>query len=524
VLRQALGLEGAGTRVQVDGGGWAADLLAKVSSGPPEPITEPEGFRGTLRSYQAEALGWLKFLDDAGLGGCLALDMGLGKTATVLARIATTAAEGPTLAVVPQAVLTNWANEAHRFAPSLRVRTHHGPNRADDIASMAARADLVITTFGTAVRDVDALKAIDWRRMVIDEAQNAKNPASETAQVLRLIPARSKIALTGTPIENGLGDLWAVLDLTNPGLVGSRNAFIAGLGGSTGGGSPEAALRALNGLLLFRRTKAEPAIAAELPDKIDELEQCAMTAEQIGLYQAVLDKLQVEPDALGTNRNLRIIAAITALKQICDHPAAYTHDDEPLAGRSGKLTRLEEVADVIVENGEKLLVFTHFAQWGERLAPHLAKRYGFPVGCYHGGLSRAARDQMVEDFNRRKGAGILVLSLKAGGTGLNLTAANHVVLYDRWWNPAVEDQARDRAWRIGQTSTVVSRRFVCPGTVDEKVEEVVEGKRRIADLVLPKASSLADLTDDQLRTALGLRVDQLVAADDEDGGEKVVAA
>ncbi len=521
VLREALGLEGSGPSggIRVDGEGWAADLLREAGAFPPPPADPPESFRGTLRSYQAEALGWLTFLDRAGLGGCLALDMGLGKTPTVLSRIVSTSDQGPTLAVVPQAVLTNWASESNKFTPRLRVAIHHGAARSDDVVRMAATHDLVLTTFGTAVRDIDALAAVAWDRVVVDEAQNIKNPASETAKCLRRIPARSRLALTGTPVENGLGDLWAILDFTNPGLVGARDAFVAGLSGKTlGGQGAEAALRAMNGLLVFRRTKSEPEIGAELPDKIDELERCAMTAEQVGLYQAVLDKLVAEgqsPTGDTKARNGQILAAITALKQICDHPAAYTHDDRPLAGRSGKLTRLEQVADAVRAAGEKLLVFTHFASWGERLADHLAERYSEPVGCYHGGLARGARDKLIADWKARPGEGILVLSLKAGGTGLNLTEASHVVLYDRWWNPAVEDQARDRAWRIGQERTVVSRRFVCPGTIDERVEEVVAGKRRIADLVLPASSSLADLSADQLRAALGLRPEQLVA--DEDG-------
>ncbi len=274
-------------------------------------------------------------------------------------------------------------------------------------------------------------------------------------------------------------------------------------------------MRALNGILVFRRTKAEPEIAAELPDQIDELDRCAMTPEQIGMYQALLDTL-----VTGTNlpegaapRKGQILAAITALKQICDHPSAYQHDDLPLTGRSGKLARLEEIVEAVFAAGERVLVFTHFAQWGERLAEHLSERTGTPVACYHGGLTRTVRDQIIEDFQSGEGPGALVLSLKAGGTGLNLTAASHVVLYDRWWNPAVEDQARDRAWRIGQTRTVISHRLICPGTVDERVEEVVAGKRRIADLVLPKSSSLADLDSGQLRVALGIRPDELLTDD-----------
>jgi len=518
VLRYAIGLEDSPLAggVSVAGTGWAADLLERASQVSTEPITTPEGFRGELRSYQAEAVAWLGFLDAVELGGCLALDMGLGKTPTMLAHLARTAGNGPALVIAPPAVVGNWAAEAARFTPDLRVVVHHGAQRASasELAAEAEGADVVITTYGTAVRDVEALEQLRWDRLVLDEAQAIKNPASETAQQLRRIPARVRIALTGTPIENGLGDLWAILDFTNPGLIGPRNAFISQLSASRDGGrrSGESALRALNGILVFRRTKAEPEVAAELPERIDQLDHCTMTPEQIGLYQAVLDKL-VKEQAESEDKEQRkgaILAAITALKQICNHPAAYQDDGRPLAGRSGKLTRLEEIVESVFAAEERVLIFTHFASWGQRLAEHLTEVTGVPIACYHGGLPRKERDRIVSEFQSGEGPGALVLSLKAGGTGLNLTAASHVVLYDRWWNPAVEDQARDRAWRIGQTRTVVSHRLVCPGTVDERVEEVVAGKRHIADLVLPKSSSLADLDAQQLRTALGLRSDSLL--------------
>ncbi len=514
ILRHAVGLEGSplGASLLVEGSGWAADLLERASSVPKEPITSPDGFTGELRSYQAEALAWLGFLDAAELGGCLALDMGLGKTPTMLAHLGRTAGDGTALVVAPPAVVGNWAAEAAKFTPGLRVIIHHGAARASaaQLEREIAGADVVITTYGTAVRDVDALSQHAWSRVVLDEAQAIKNPANETAQQLRRIPARTRVALTGTPIENGLGDLWSILDFTNPGLVGSRTTFISQLSGEG-----EAALRALNGLLVFRRTKSEPEVAAELPDRIDELDRCTMSPEQIGLYQAVLDGLVADSSQVGGDpKQGAILAAITALKQICNHPAAYQDDGRPLAGRSGKLTRLEEIVESVFAAGERILVFTHFAEWGKKLADHLSATTGVPVACYHGGLARGARDRLVEEFQQGTGPGALVLSLKAGGTGLNLTAASHVVLYDRWWNPAVEDQARDRAWRIGQTRTVVSHRLVCPGTVDERVEEVVAGKRHIADLVLPKSSSLSDLSAAQLRVALGLRPDTLLTEED----------
>ena len=297
ILRFGLGLEGGalGGGVHLAGSGWATDLLHRAKAAPDAPVTHLDGFEGELRSYQAEALSWLGFLDAAELGGCLALDMGLGKTPTVLAHLARTTGEGPALVVAPAAVVGNWAAEAARFTPTLRVVVHHGAARAsaDELDAEVAGADLVITTYGTAARDVDTLAQRTWSRIVLDEAQAIKNPASETAQQLRRIPARTRLALTGTPIENGVGDLWAILDFTNPGLVGTRPAFVAQMAGEG-----EAALRALNGILVFRRTKSEPVVAAELPDRIDELDHCTMTAEQIGLYQAVLDDLAAgTPDA-----------------------------------------------------------------------------------------------------------------------------------------------------------------------------------------------------------------------------------
>ena len=554
VIRHAVGLEGTALAgpVQVDGSGWAADLLRGATTHPPAPIDTPDGFAGQLRSYQAEAAGWLGFLDRAGLGGCLAMDMGLGKTPTLLAQVLLDRGHGPSLVICPPAVLSNWASEANRFTKSLKVAVHHGPRRAegDGVSRLAASSDIVLTTYATAVRDIVPLSTITWRRVVVDEAQVIKNHQSETAQELRRLSAHSRIALTGTPVENGLGDLWAILDFTNPGLVGPRNAFIEHLSrvsesaapsptpdvvepAPTGGSrrSEESALRALNGLLIFRRTKTEPEIAAELPDKVDKLDHCSMTAEQVGLYQAIVNRLlEGGLDGDPNQRKGAVLAAITALKQVCDHPAAYLRgdDDQPsLVGRSGKLTRLEEILGDVFAAGERILIFTHFARWGEVLARHLSERTGRHIGCYHGGLTRGVRDQLIADFQSGVGPGALVLSIKAGGSGLNLTAANHVVLYDRWWNPAVEDQARDRAWRIGQTSTVMCHRLVCPGTVDERVEEIVAGKRRVAGMVLPARSSLGDLDADQLRLALGLRSEELVedepTVDEPGSGEEEAA-
>ena len=543
MLRHALGLEGSPLAggISISGDGWAADLLRSASDLPQDPPTRLDGFEGELRHYQADARAWLSFLDGAGLGGCLALDMGLGKTPTMLAHIQVSKGNGPALVIAPPAVVGNWFTESNKFVPGLKAVVHHGPNRATGarIPAMIRSADLIITTYGTAVRDMEALEGIEWDKVVLDEAQAIKNPTSETARQLRRLQARTRVALTGTPIENGLGDLWAIIDFTNPGLVGGRAAFIAQLSqNGSGRDAGERALRALNGILVFRRTKAEPQIAAELPDRIDELDHCAMTPEQIGLYQAVLDSLVVDTEAgESAQRKGAVLAAITALKQICNHPAAYQDDDKPLDGRSGKLVRLNQIVDNVFAANERVLIFTHFATWGEKLATYLTERTGRKIHCYHGGLSRGARDKLVEEFQSNTDAGAMVLSLKAGGTGLNLTAASHVVLYDRWWNPAVEDQARDRVWRIGQTSTVICHRLVCPGTVDERVEEVVAGKRQIADMVLPKSSSVGDLDAEQLKVALGINPDLVISeldvepddegealADDEDWDASAAAA
>ncbi|MGZ4674725.1 MAG: DEAD/DEAH box helicase, partial [Ilumatobacteraceae bacterium] len=356
ILRHRIGLGGSGLAggVVVDGNSWANDIVRRAGEMSVSAIHEPEGFVGTLRTYQAEAVAWIGFLDGAGLGGCLALDMGLGKTPTVLAHLARPEADGRTLVIAPAAVVGNWAAEAARFTPKLRVVVHHGADRAaaGELEAEIDGADMVITTYATAVRDIDALVATSWRTLVLDEAQAIKNPTSDTAQQLRRLHAKTRLALTGTPIENGLGDLWAILDFTNPGLVGSRPSFIAQMSGDG-----EAALRALNGLLLFRRTKTEPEVALELPDKIDELDHCTMTPEQIGLYQAVLDDLVenvADKDVLEEAKKGAILAAITALKQICNHPSAYRDDGLPLNGRSGKLARLEEIVDSVFAAGERI--------------------------------------------------------------------------------------------------------------------------------------------------------------------------
>ena len=514
ILRQSVGLDGSmhGVGVVVHGDSWAKQLVNRAHDTEISLDVAPERLHRNAAGLSGRGTGVDRLPRRQRTRRMSRARHGVGQDTDRARPPRPHRWSRPSLVIAPAAVVGNWAAEAARFAPDLRVLVHHGAARATDsqLEKEIADADVVITTYATAVRDVDALADAEWTTMVLDEAQAIKNPASETAQALRRIPSRTRLALTGTPIENGVGDLWAILDFTNPGLVGPRAQFVAQLGSDA-----ETGLRALNGLLLFRRTKSEPEVAAELPDKIDELDHCTMTTEQIGLYQAVLDDLLAKAaDPLAPTSKGAVLAAITALKQICNHPAAYLADDQPLTGRSGKLTRLEEIVESVFAAGERVLIFTHFASWGRRLAAHLSEITGVPIACYDGDLTRSARDRMVTEFQNGQGPGAMVLSLKAGGTGLNLTAANHVILYDRWWNPAVEDQARDRAWRIGQTRTVISHRLVCPGTIDERVEEVVQGKRHVAGLILPKSSSIADLNPDQIARAFSLRPDELLTEDE----------
>ncbi|MEZ5239330.1 MAG: SNF2-related protein [Microthrixaceae bacterium] len=463
MLRWAVGLHGSPREGGVSvAEGWAANLVGAARAVSTDAAEEPDGFSGKLRMYQRDALAWLQFCDSAGLGGCLSLDMGLGKTPTVLAHVLATAGAGPTLVVAPPAVVGNWASEAARFTPGLRVTIHHGADRAtaDEITSEVASADMVITTYGTALRDLEELCGVDWQRVVLDEAQAIKNPASNAARGLRQLPSRYRLAMTGTPVENSLGDLWAILDFANPDLVGDRAEFVAELSHA---GSGEAALRVLNGILVFRRTKAEPEIAAELPERIDETDHCTMTAEQIGLYQAVLDELVKETGSGGAGGEKgSVLTAITKLKQICNHPAAFTGDDEPLDGRSGKLARLEEIIDTVFSAGERVVVFTQYASWAVRLAEHLSKRTGKHVAAYHGGLPRTARDGSWRSSTRPRAAARWCRRSRRAARVSNLTAANHVVLFDRWWNP-VEDQARDRAWRLDSSARSSSTASSAPG-------------------------------------------------------------
>jgi non-specific serine/threonine protein kinase len=524
VVRVGLGLDVAGIGLPVAGvtaDGWLGDLLAGGGpDGRPPSRGTPVGFVGTLRPYQERGLAWLEFLGGLGLGACLADDMGLGKTAQVLALLVAersapaTAATGPTLVVCPMSVVENWRREAERFAPGLAVHVHHGGDRlgGQDLARVTGGVDLVITTYGLVARDVDALAAIGWGRLVLDEAQNIKNSAARQAQAVRRIAAPRRIALTGTPVENRLAELWSIMEVLNPGLLGSANAFrqrfavpIERYGDDDAAGR----LRRATAPFILRRLKSDRAIIADLPEKLEMTIYCTLTREQATLYQAVVDEmLERIESSEGMERRGLVLATMLRLKQVCNHPAQMLADGSALPGRSGKLQRVEEILEEVLAEGDRALLFTQFAEFGAILRTHLRDRFGREVLYLHGGTRKADRDAMVARFQGEDGPSILVLSLKAGGTGLNLTAASHVIHVDRWWNPAVEDQATDRAYRIGQGRNVQVRKLVCAGTLEERIAALLEAKRGLAERVVGTGETwLTELSTAELRDLVALSAD-----------------
>ncbi|WP_308016495.1 DEAD/DEAH box helicase [Jidongwangia harbinensis] len=489
------------------GTGWLADLLAGDLDQRLELLDPPAGLAGELRPYQRRGLSWLAFLDRLGVGACLADDMGLGKTVQLLALLLH-ARRGPTLLVCPLSVLGNWQREAARFAPGLTVRVLHGADRPDP-AGLVDGCDVVLTTYATATRDADALAAVAWDRVVLDEAQHIKNSASAVARAVRRFPARHRTALTGTPVENRLAELWSIMDFLNPGLLASAYTFRARFAVPIERYADEdaaARLRHATRPFLLRRVKSDPAIITDLPDKRYVRHLCGLTREQATLYRAVLDDMvQRLAETTDKRRNGVVLSAMTKLKQVCNHPAQLLGDGSPLPGRSGKLDRLEEILDRILADGERALCFTQYARFGAMLAPHLAARFDVPVRYLHGGTPRGARDAMVAEFQADERPGIFLLSLKAGGTGLNLTAANHVVHVDRWWNPATEAQATDRAFRIGQDRDVQVHTLVCLGTVEERIDRLIADKGTLAERVVGNGEGwLTALSTSELRDLLAL--------------------
>jgi len=483
------------------------------------------GLVGTLRDYQERGVDWLATMATYGLGACLADDMGLGKTIQVLAyllwrRTAAADERRPSLVVCPTSVVGNWEREIARFAPSLPVVRHYGTERARSADALrSVPSGVVLTTYGLLRLDAAVLGAVDWDVAVLDEAQNIKNAASRTARAARTLDARHRLALTGTPVENRLAELWSILEFADPGLLGPlesfRREFAVPIERYRDAATAER-LRRIVGPFVLRRLKSDPAVIRDLPPKQELKVVCSLTREQATLYQAAVDEaLREISDTAGIQRRGRVLALLTALKQICNHPAHYLGESGPLEGRSGKLARLTEMLEEVVAAGERALVFTQFREMGERLVAHLESALATDVLFLHGGVARAARDAMTRRFQEdERGPRVFVLSLRAGGTGLNLTAASHVFHFDRWWNPAVEDQATDRAYRIGQRRAVQVHALLTAGTVEEKVDRMLAEKRDLAARVVGAGERwITELDDASLRDLLTLSADAVVTAD-----------
>ncbi|MEU7581576.1 DEAD/DEAH box helicase [Streptomyces sp. NPDC041068] len=500
-----------GQRVDVQPTGWLATLRERLADPEGmEPVGQPEALAAELRDYQLRGLNWLARMTSLGLGGCLADDMGLGKTITLISlhlhRQTDEESAGPTLVVCPTSLMGNWQREIEKFAPGTRVRRFHSAQRGlEDLAD----GEFVLTTYGTMRLDADKLGQVSWGMVVADEAQHVKNPYSATAKRLRAIGARARVALTGTPVENNLSELWAILDWTTPGLLGKLGTFRTRYAKAVEGGTDPAAAERLGQLVrpfLLRRRKSDPGIAPELPPKTETDRAVSLSAEQAGLYEAVVRETLAEiSGADGFERRGLIVKLLTGLKQICNHPAQYLKEDKPrIPGRSGKLELLDELLDTILAEDASVLVFTQYVQMARLIERHLAAR-GVPSQFLHGGTPVAEREAMVQRFQDGE-VPVFLLSLKAAGTGLNLTRAEHVVHYDRWWNPAVEAQATDRAYRIGQTQPVQVHRLIAEGTIEDRIADMLLRKRELADSVLGSGEvALTELTDAELSDLVELR-------------------
>ena len=507
----------------------APDTMEWTLPEPKEVLGDiPSSFRATLRDYQADGVRWLAGMAAAGLGAVLADDMGLGKTVQVLAleslernRLPADTRARPSLVVAPLSLVRNWQLESLKFAPDLEVMIHHGPERSDSSTAREAmeRSDLVLTTYGTVVRDLATFESVNFQRIVIDEAQTVKNVDTQAAQSLRHLTSRHRIALTGTPVENRLEDMRAILDFCNPGMFGSAEVFRSRFSTpiETSGDTDTASrLVALAAPFLMRRTKSDPGIV-ELPAKLEHRVDSYLTSEQAALYTAVVKNMMEDvKDASDGGRKGAILSGLTALKQVCDHPALYAADGSALLRggehRSGKLEALDEILTTAGDAGEKVLVFTQYRTFGEMILPFLGRRAGESIPFLSGTSSAKERARMVESFQDPDGPPIFLASLRAGGTGLTLTAANHVVHLDRWWNPAVEDQATDRVHRIGQERDVNVYTLVAPGTVEERIADVLDHKQGLQEITVGSLGVSA-LSDDALRDLVELRADSDTARD-----------
>jgi len=508
----------------VQAGDWLGKLLEDLRR--PEQLansTSDTKLNATLREYQKIGVGWLSFLTRLGLGACLADDMGLGKTIQVLALLLSlksteTKQRKPSLLVLPASLLSNWKAELDKFAPSLNACfVHPSETASDDLVRMAKRpkhalrdVDVVLTTYGMLSRQTWLLD-VPWRVVVLDEAQAIKNPAARQTKSVKRVKADARIALTGTPIENRLSDLWSLFDFLCPGLLGSQQTFKAFVKrlNARDGEDRYAPLRSLVQPYILRRMKTDKRIIADLPDKTEVRAFCGLSKRQAALYRKLVKELA---DALkgldGIKRRGLVLAYLMRFKQLCNHPSQLTSDGRFVPEESGKFLRLAEISGEIASRQEKVLVFTQFREMAEPLANHLTSVFGRPGLILHGGTAVKRRQKLVDQFQRDDGPPFFVLSLKAGGTGLNLTAASHVVHFDRWWNPAVENQATDRAFRIGQKRNVLVHKFVCSGTIEEKIDALIEEKSALAaDLLEGGAeSTLTEMSDDALIKLVSLDV------------------
>jgi SNF2 family DNA or RNA helicase len=523
VIQMALGAGHAPGGIEFEGvaaTGWIGDLLAQMEGRASFAERQvPASFHGTLRPYQVRGYSWLAFLREWGLGACLADDMGLGKTPQTLALIAEDWQQGggrPTLVVCPMSVVGNWQKEAARFTPDLPVMVHHGLARARGVAfkEQAARHAIVLSSYALLHRDFDILKEVDWAGVILDEAQNIKNAETKQARAARALESEYRIALTGTPVENNVGDLWSIMEFLNAGFLGTqahfKRTFFVPIQANR---DEEAAsrLKRLTSPFILRRLKTDKAIIADLPEKLEMKLFCTLTKEQASLYAAVVQDMgRALGEAEGIQRRGLVLATLTRLKQVCNHPAQFLGDNSAIAGRSGKLERLTEMLEEALLEGDRALVFTQFAEMGEIIRRHLQASFGREVLFLHGAVPKKQRDRMVERFQSNglstESPRVFILSLKAGGTGLNLTAANHVFHFDRWWNPAVENQATDRAFRIGQRRRVQVHKFLCAGTLEEKIDEMIERKQEIASNIVGTGEGwLTELSNAQLKELFALR-------------------
>jgi SNF2 family DNA or RNA helicase len=511
-MKDAAGLEFAGVTAE----GWLADLIQQLESHTPfQELPPPEGLQATLRPYQLRGYSWLAFLQKWGLGSCLADDMGLGKTVqtlTLIQRDRRAGTNGPVLLVCPMSVVGNWQKEAARFTPELPVLVHHGLSRSrgEQFADQASKHAIVISSYSLLHRDFEILKTVPWSGVVLDEAQYIKNAETKQAAASRALNAGYRIALTGTPVENNVGDLWSIMEFLNPGLLGTRSEFRDNYYRPIQTArDPQASerLRKVTGPFILRRLKTDKAVIRDLPEKMEAKVFCNLTKEQASLYAAIVkDSLNALENAEGIRRKGIVLATLTRLKQICNHPTQYLADNSPLPGRSGKLARLTEMMEEAISVDDRVLIFTQFAEMGHMLHRHLQETFGREALFLHGAVPKKQRDRMVERFqDEPQGPPMFILSLKAGGTGLNLTRASHVFHFDRWWNPAVENQATDRAFRIGQKKNVQVHKFVCAGTLEEKIDAMIEAKQEIASGVVGSGEGwLTELSTSQLKDLFAL--------------------